>query len=93
MIEGEAVHKMHVMLFKDSGKMYATGHVLVPDHWEVCGGNEDDLLRYIATKQDAVNPVSILGREFTLVIAPTDETLLNPETRYLYPRLVRSIVN
>lgn len=88
MITGEDKHLCHVTFFKPSGKFYASGEVRLPDHWEVCGGPAEQLLAYVAPRQNVVNPECVLRRGFHMVLDTAQETHDNPEVRYLYPRMV-----
>lgn len=87
-ITGEDKYRCHVTFFKASGKFYASGEVRLPDHWEVCGGPAEQLLAYVAPRQNAVVPECVLRREFHMVLDPATETHDNPEVRYLYPRMI-----
>lgn len=88
MIEGEEIHKAIVVFFKTSGKMYASGPILLPDHWEVCGGPVEQLLAWIAPRQQIIRPEAVLEREFNMVIVTHPDTDANANVRYLYPRMV-----
>lgn len=88
MITGEDKHRCHITFFKASGKFYSNGEVLLPDHWEITGGPAEQLLAYVAPRQNAVVPEAVTHREFHMIIEPAVETDADPEVKYLYPRMV-----
>ena len=88
MINGEDKWPVTVTFFKESGKYYSSGIVNLPDHWEITGGDADDVIRYIADRQEILGKEAVLRREFCMVINPTPDTDNSPEVRYLYPRMI-----
>lgn len=88
MISGADEHLCTVTFFKASGKYYAGGTVRLPDHWEIGGGDADQLLDYIAQRNPAVNPASVRSREFHMVLQPSPSVEADPAVRFLIPRMI-----
>ena len=88
MISGADEHRCTVTFFKASGKYHAGGTVRLPDHWEVGGGDADQLLNYIADRQPAVNPASVRSQEFHTVLQPLPSVEADPAVRFLIPRMI-----